>query len=129
VTSAILDASAILAHLAGEPGAGAVTAHLPGAAVSAVNVAEVGAKLVDRGMSERDMRAAIGMLGLEIVVFNENAAYAAALLRDRTRKAGLSLGDRACLALGIARKLPVLTAERSWAGLDLGVEIRLIRGA
>ncbi len=129
MTPAILDASAILAYLNAEPGGDTVRAHLPGVTVSAVNVAEVGAKLVDRSMSEHDMRTAIGVLGVEVAAFDEEAAYAAAMLRDRTRRSGLSLGDRACLALGIARKLPVLTADRSWAGLDLGIEIRLIRGA
>ena len=129
MSSAVLDASAILALLAGEPGAEAVSAFIPGATVSTVNVAEVSAKLADRGMSEKDMRAAIGMLGLEIAVFDEDAAFAAAMLRDRTRRLGLSLGDRACIALGVARQLPVLTADRSWTGLDLGIEVRLIRGS
>lgn len=129
MTPAILDASAILAYLKAEPGGDTVRAHLPGATVSAVNVAEVGAKLVDRGMSEHDIRTAIGVLGVEVAAFDEEAAYAAAMLRDRTRRLGLSLGDHACLALGVARGLPVLTADRSWAGLDLGIEIRLIRGA
>lgn len=128
MTQAVLDASAILAYLKAEPGADAVRPHLPGATASAVNVAEAGSKLVDRGMGEHDMRAAIAGLGLNVVAFDESAALAAATLCARTRKSGLSLGDRACLALGMARNLPVLTADRSWAGLDLGVEIRLIRG-
>ncbi|MGQ0675483.1 MAG: type II toxin-antitoxin system VapC family toxin [Rhodospirillales bacterium] len=129
MTSAVLDASAILAYLKAEPGGDAVKAHLPGATASAVNVAEVGAKLADRGMSERDMRTVIGDLGLNIVAFDQDSAYAAAALRGRTRRLGLSLGDRACLALGADRGLPVLTADRGWAGLDLDIEIRLIRSA
>ena len=129
MTPAILDASAILAYLKAEPGGDAVKAYLPGATASAVNMAEVGTRLVDRGMSEHDMRTTIGNLGLNVVPFDQDTAYTAAALRARTRQAGLSLGDRACLALGIARKLPVLTADRSWAGLDLGIEIRLIRGS
>ena len=128
MTPAVLDASAILAHLKDEPGADAVKAHLPGAIISAVNVAEIGTKLVDHGISEHDMLAAIGELGLNVVAFDERAALAVAALRTRTRRLGLSLGDRACLALGVARGLPVLTADRNWAGLDLGIEIRLIRG-
>lgn len=124
----VLDASAILALLAGEPGAEAVSAWVPDAAVSTVNVAEIGTKLADRGMRENDVRSAIGTLGLEIVTFDRESAYAAAMLRDRTRKLGLSLGDRACLALGATRALPVLTADRSWADLNIGVEVRLIRG-
>ena len=124
----VLDASAVLALLAGEPGAEAVSACVPDAAVSTVNVAEIGTKLADRGMRKKDVRRAIGTLGLEVVTFDAESAYAAAMLRDRTRQFGLSLGDRTCLALGAARGLPVLTADRSWAELSIGVEVRLIRG-
>lgn len=124
----VLDASAVLALLAGEPGAPAVRDYIPDAAISAVNLTEIGAKLADRGMRQKDMRTAIGTLGLDVVTFDEESAYAAAMLRDRTRHLGLSLGDLACLALGAARGLPVLTADRSWAGLSIGVEVRLIRG-
>lgn len=129
MTSSVLDASAILAYLKAEPGSDAVLPYLLGATASAVNVAEVGTRLVDYGFNERDLRATIGNLGLNVVEFDEHAAFSAALLRAGTRGRGLSLGDRACLALGIARKLPVLTADKNWTGLDLGVEIRLIRGA
>jgi len=124
----VLDASAVLALLAGEPGAQTVSSYIPDAAISTVNVAEVGAKLADRGMREQDVRGAIGVLGLDVATFDEESAYQAAMLRDRTRRLGLSLGDRACLALGAARGLPVLTADRSWAGLNIGIEVRLIRG-
>lgn len=128
MSKVVLDASAVLALLGGEPGADIVGACIPDAALSTVNVAEIGAKLADRGMAAGDVRSAIGTLGLEIVMFDEDAAYASAAMRGRTRPLGLSLGDRACLALGTTRNLPVLTADRSWAGLDLGVEIRVIRG-
>ncbi len=125
---AVLDASAVLAALAGEPGADVVNAALPNAVISTVNLTEVGAKLAERGMNEADIRAAVGMLGLNVVIFDEDAAYAAAMLRVRTRGHGLSLGDRVCLALGLARGAPILTADRSWARLDVGAEVRLIRG-
>jgi len=128
VSKVVLDASAILALLAGEPGADVVGACIPDAVVSTVNVAEVGAKLSDRGMADSDARNAVGTLGLEVAMFDEEAAYATAALRGPTRPLGLSLGDRACLALGVARNLPVLTADRNWTGLRVGVEIRLIRG-
>jgi PIN domain nuclease of toxin-antitoxin system len=128
VSKVVLDGSAVLALLAGEPGAEVVSACVPDAAVSTVNVAEIGMKLADRGMAENEVRSAISTLGLEVVVFDEDAAYTTAALRSRTRSLGLSLGDRACLALGETRSLPVLTADRNWAGLKLGVEIRVIRG-
>lgn len=128
MSAIVLDASAIIALLAGEPGGETVRACVPDAAVSAVNLTEVGAKLADRGMKDAEIRAAVGILGLEVVAFDEEAAYAAAALRLRTRNRGLSLGDRACLALGAARGLPVLTMDRKWSGLDLDIEIRLARG-
>lgn len=124
----VLDASAVLAALAGEPGADIVNAVLPNAVISAVNLTEVGAKLAERGMTEADIRTAVGLLGLNVATFDEDAAYAAAMLRVRTRGLGLSLGDRVCLALGVARSAPVLTADRTWARLDVGADVRLIRG-
>lgn len=126
----VFDASAMLALFLQEAGADTVRAWVPGGVASTVNIAEVGAKLTDRGgMTESEIRTLIGTLGLEVVSFDEDAAYVVALLRPRTRRHGLSLGDRACLALGINRGLPVLTADRSWAELDIGVDVRLIRAA
>ncbi len=106
-----------------------MNAALPNAIISAVNLTEVGAKLAERGMTEADIRAAVGMLGLNVANFDEDAAYAAAMLGVRTRGLGLSLGDRVCLALGVARNVPVLTADRNWARLDVGADVRLIRGS
>ncbi len=123
----VLDASAVIALLADEPGAETVRAWLPHAVVSAVNLAEVGAKLADRGMEEANIRDAIDALGFEIAAFDEGSAYAAIRLRAPTRRFGLSLGDRACLALAVTRGLPVLTTDRDWRALDIGVEVHLAR--
>lgn len=128
MSRAVLDASAIIALLRDEPGAEAVRVWVPDALVSAVNISEVGAKFAERGMKEADIRGAIGTLGLEVVAFDEAAAHATAWLRGQTRRLGLSLGDRACLALGATRGLPVLTTDRSWAGVDIGVDVRVVRG-
>ena len=127
MSSAVFDASAALALLQHEPGNDVVKRHVPGALMSAVNVAEVGTKLVERGMDKDRVRAAIATLGLEIVPFDEEAAYASAILHGRTRASGLSLGDRACLVLAKRLGLPALTPDRAWADLDVGVEVRLIR--
>lgn len=128
MSAVVLDASAVIALLMEESGAEVVRACLPDAAISSVNLVEVGTKIVDEGAEEADIRAAVARLGVEIVSFEEEAAFAAAMLRDRTRRHGLSLGDRACLALGAARGLPVLTTDRSWMRVDVGVEVRLVRG-
>ncbi len=78
-------------------------------------------------MPARSIREAIDTLNLVIVPFDAELAYLTGLLRTATRAAGLSLGDRACLALAQRLSAPVLTADQAWKGLDVGVEIRHIR--
>lgn len=97
-----------------------------GAVMSAVNLSEVVAKLSDVGMAEAEIREIIEPLGVEVVAFDEATAFVAGLLRRESRRAGLSLGDRACLALGRARKLPVLTADIAWSTVDLDPEVELV---
>jgi ribonuclease VapC len=104
-----------------------VAEFLPGAAVSAVNLSEVVAKLLEATMPVDAVRSALGDLGLDIRPFDAEMAYAAGALRTTTRKRGLSLGDRACLALGQLLARPVLTTDRACEGLDLGVTVRSIR--
>jgi ribonuclease VapC len=125
----VLDASALLAWMEDEPGASRVGEVLgSGSSVmSAVNWAEVLAKLTDRGVSDEDQRKVRGSLDLEIREFDEVAAHACAALRRSTSRQGLSIGDRACLALARTRGLPVLTADKAWKKLDIGVEVEVIR--
>ena len=124
---AVLDASAVLALLNNEPGATNVASALSGASISAVNLAEVAAKLSDYGMGQADIENALGSVTLRIVPLDEAGAYASAALRQATRSAGLSLGDRCCLALGQAQGETVLTADRAWTKLKLGIAITAIR--
>lgn len=124
----VLDASAVLAVLKHEPGEERVTeALVAGAVISTVNLSEVVAKLAGAGAPEAGIRARIAGLRVDVAPFDADAAFAAGLLIPLTRSAGLSLGDRACIALGQRRGLPVLTADAAWAGLDLGVEITVLR--
>ncbi|MBC8267347.1 MAG: type II toxin-antitoxin system VapC family toxin [Rhodospirillaceae bacterium] len=123
----VLDASAILALLHRETGADIVAENLAGAIISAVNVAEAGSRLIDNGMSDTDVRSVLAALALDVAVFDAEMAFQSASLRTGTRDKGLSLGDRACLALAVTENLPTLTADRVWAELDVGVEVRLIR--
>lgn len=127
MTRAVLDASAILALIHGEPGADVVDDALSGALVSAVNVAEVATRLSDAGMPDEEVRATVRDLHMEIVSFDGDLAFGSAALRSATRSKGLSLGDRACLALAAANDALALTADRGWRQLDIGIEIRLIR--
>ncbi len=124
----VMDASAILALVRSEPGADVVRFRIPPSVVSTVNVAEVGTKLVDWGMSSAGLRSVILNLGFDVRPFDADQAVAAAALRVATRSHGLSLGDRACLALAQSTGLPVLTADRAWRGVGLDVEIEVIRG-
>ena len=123
----VLDSSAVLAVLWAEPGASKVMAHLERARISAVNAAEVVSRLVERGASDAAAEAALPDLMVEVIPFDAAQALAAGLLRRATRAAGLSLGDRACLALARSENLAAVTADRAWAGLDLGVAVELIR--
>jgi PIN domain nuclease of toxin-antitoxin system len=128
VNSVVLDASAILAVISNEPGAEELTPALLARAVgSAVNLAEVQSKLVSRGWtSDQAWEDATSPIR-EILAFDEEQARIAGDLVVQTRHLGLSLGDRACLALGLTLKVPVYTAERAWNKLKVGVKIHAIR--
>jgi ribonuclease VapC len=123
----VADASAMLAALKNEPFAHIDPRELVGAAISAVNFCEVLSKLHEDGLSEAQAEAAVSKMDLRVVPFDEPQARIVARLRSMTRHAGLSLGDRACLALGERLGCSVATADRAWASLDIGVEVILIR--
>lgn len=123
----VVDASAVLAILKGEPFGDFDPERLVHATISAVNFSEVAERLHSGGTGPDDVDRLTGLLSLNVVAFDEAQARAAARLRAATRPAGLSLADRACLALGLQRGEAVVTADRVWATLDIGVEIILIR--
>ncbi len=124
----VLDASALLALLNQEPGAEKLTPDLLGAAaMSAVNLAEVHGKLIAHGLSPAEAwRAALSPVGIAMPFTSDHARIAGELV-PQTRALGLSLGDRACLALALALKRPVYTANKSWRNLEVGLRIHLIR--
>jgi PIN domain nuclease of toxin-antitoxin system len=128
VSSFVLDASALLALIQEEPG-GIVVAEAidAGAVAGTVNLCEVVAKLLDGGWTPALIQETLHSMEIETVDFTGELAYSAGLLRSATRRAGLSLADRACLALAASLDLPAMTADRSWAGLDLGVRVVLCR--
>lgn len=121
----ILDASAVVAYLKEEPGAELVGKVLEEAVISSVNWAEVIQSVASAGVSRGDLRRALPMV--EIAPFLEAHAAVAGELRPHTRSRGLSLADRACLATAMLRDGAVLTSDRAWEGLDLGVDIQMIR--
>nr|VFJ55913.1 MAG: PIN domain nuclease, a component of toxin-antitoxin system (PIN domain) [Candidatus Kentron sp. FW] len=124
--SQILDASALLAFLHGESGARVVEEALDGALISAVNWAEVVQKSLERQADISWMREGFSKVGVVFEPFTPVQAEIAAHLWSRARHHGLSLADRACIALAMDRQLPILTADRVWGELALPVEIRLV---
>jgi ribonuclease VapC len=123
----VLDASALLAYLNGEPGAERVQQCIEQgqAIMSSVNLAEVLSKCADQGMSSADQADLCAALPLKIAVFDTALALTSASLRSSTRSLGLSLGDRCCLALAQSRSATALTADHAWSRLgraDIGVE-------
>ena len=123
----VLDASALLAFLHDEPGSSVIDELLEEGLISSVNWSEVYQKALARGVPTEGLRADLEALGLEIVAFTPEQAERAAMIWGETRRMGLSLADRACLALGLESGLPVYTADRSWSELKLGLEVRVVR--
>jgi len=122
-----VDASAVLALLQGERFGAFDAERIVGAWISAVNFSEVLAKLRDGGLSEDEADQAVDGLDFRIVPFDASLARATAWLLPSTRRAGLSLGDRACLATAAALGASAATADRAWARLDVGTKVELIR--
>ena len=129
MASAVFDASAVLALLFDEAGVDVARSQLKGGAISCVNLAEVLAKLTDKGLPPAEAAEAVGFLGLDVMPMTEDHARASAAMRPATRRAGLSLGDRACLALAAELGVPAVTADRSWDGIaaSVGARVLLIR--
>lgn len=125
MSSIVLDASALLAILNQESRATQWEDAVPDAALSAVNLSEVVARLADVGMSERQIRDSLD-LGMTVVPFDAVLAHAAGLLWPKTRALGLSLGDRACLALAMHMGLPAVTTDRVWGQLGLPIDVRVM---
>lgn len=127
--SVILDASALLALLFQEPGADIVDRHLAGACISTVNLCEVLGRLARDGVPAGPLLDELARSSIVVVAFETAHAELAAAMVPHVRAHGLSLGDRACLALALARREPVLTADRVWltVATAVDVEVRCIR--
>ena len=126
----VLDTSAVLAYLFQETGADQVLPVLEAGSgvMSSVNYAELVGKLADQGMPVEIIRETLFDLELEVIDYDEKQAFETGVLRTVSKAFGLSLGDRACLALAVIKKLPVLTADRAWLNVPVPTEVRSIRG-
>ncbi len=121
------DASAVLAFIFKEPGHEQAAALIDDCCLSAVNLSEVLGRLVRDGHDSQTMLVSLAETNILVVDFDAEQASLAADLLPKSRPLGLSLGDRACLALALARGVPAVTADRAWTGADFGVEVRVIR--
>ncbi len=129
MSKVVLDASTVLAYLNDEPGSAEAAAVLEHgrAIIGAVNYAEVATKLISLGMPESIAAELMQALEMQVVPLDEETAWISAQLVLITKPLGLSLGDRCCLALGQRMGLSVLTADKAWAAVHSGVDVRLIR--
>lgn len=129
MTNLVLDTSALMAWLQQESGWEAVDRAFEtnNCHMSAVNLAELVAKSAERMTDHAEIAAMLIELPIEIVPFDQAQAFATGLLRSSTRKFGLSLGDRVCLALAKSMAAVALTADKPWLKLDIGVRIECIR--
>ena len=123
----VLDASALLAYLHQESGWERVRLALAGACIGAVNWCEVAQKASRNGLDVLRVRSLLQDMEMSILPFTLDQAEIAAQLWQQTHPLGLSLADRACLALAMERQRPILTADRAWSELSLGLDIQFIR--
>lgn len=126
-TSVVLDASAMLALLNQEIGADKVLGVLDRLVISTVNLAEVYTRLIDSGMDAAAAVEAVTALGVDVCAFDAEQAVQCGALRPTTKSAGLSLGDRACLAFALSLGASVMTCDRAWLDLQLSLTIDCVR--
>ena len=123
----VLDSSAVLAVLLQEKGAETMVPYIGTAQISSANLAEVIARLQDRQASEEQIAGVVAEFLPRTHAMSPAQGVSAGRLRATTRHLGLSLGDRCCLALALDLNARVLTTDRAWAKLDIGVEVEVIR--
>lgn len=123
----VVDSSVILSVLRNEEGSERAASAMFNGKLSSVNAVEVVTRLIDLGYQPERAVSALSKTRLAVVPFGEDLALLAGRLRADTRHRGLSLGDRACLALAIRESATALTADRNWADLDLPCKVELIR--
>jgi PIN domain nuclease of toxin-antitoxin system len=122
----VLDASALIAMIKREKGFAKVAAGIAGARVSSVNYAEVVTHFIHAGMPEREVDAMLNPLPVTVVPADKGLAQIAGRLRAATAEAGLSLGDRFCLALARRDDLPAWTSDQNWKKIADAVEVKVV---
>lgn len=127
MTVSVFDSSAVLAIVFDEPGADRALERLDGGLISSVNYSEALAKMIQKGFAAADAIEGLAAMTLQLMPFDKAQAEETAQLRESTAHKGLSIGDRACLALAASRQAVAITTDRAWADLALGMQIEIIR--
>ena len=124
----VFDSSALIMLFAKEKGYEIIKQHMKNAIISSVNIAEVYKYCIEvQNLTEDDCRSLIKLSGIKIIEFCEEQALITAKIIKKTKPYGLSLGDRACIALAMLKKHPVLTCDKIWQKVDLGIEFLMAR--
>ena len=124
----IFDASAVIALLAKEKGFEVIKKHLKNAVISSVNASEVYKYCIDKkNLTLDECKSIMDISGIKVLDFNDNQALIAGDLYPKTKEFGLSLGDRACIALAVDKEYPVLTCDKIWEKTNLGINFIMVR--
>ena len=121
----VVDASAVLAWLQDEPGSDDVEALLMGGVIGAANWSEVLQKARQHGQPGEVVARLLASFGLDVADVTRADAERAAQMW--AAGAGLSLGDRLCLSLGLRLEVSVATTDRRWTDVPGGPVVILIR--
>ena len=124
----IFDASAVIALLAKEKGFEVIKRHLKNAIISSINISEVYKYCIDKqNLTADECKNIMGISGIKIIDFDEKQALIAADIYPKNKEYGLSLGDRACIALAIEKKHPILTCDKIWEKINIDVKFIMVR--
>ncbi|MDJ0903849.1 MAG: type II toxin-antitoxin system VapC family toxin [Xenococcus sp. MO_188.B8] len=127
MSAIVFDSSVVIAILKQEQGFSTAEKSLSDALISTVNLAEVATYLARNSVPSNTIQEVLASFPIQVVPFDESLAIQTGCLYPSCKHLGLSLGDRACLALAISRKLPVLTADQVWSKLNLRIPIQVLR--
>ena len=127
MSAIVFDSSVVIAILKQEPGCSTAESSISDALISTVNMSEVATYLARNSVPKDTIQEVLASFPIQVVPFEESLAIQTGCLYSSCKHLGLSLGDRACLALALSRKMPVLTADRVWSKLDLGISIQVLR--
>jgi len=127
MSAIVFDSSVVIAILKQERGFESAESSLSDALISTVNLLEVATYLARNSVPSETIQEVLASFPIQVMPFDESLALQTGCLYYSCKHLGLSLGDRACLALAMSRKLPVLTVDKVWSKLELNIQIQVLR--